>query len=69
MTAIRPTVFGLFVAVMASLASVAVQSRGSNLPNFLAPPTQTCCRDTVDGASTNLGIYHLPEMRWYGRTS
>ncbi len=62
----------LLRAVLAATALVwigAADARSPYAPASPAPSAQSCPRDTVVWVNTRSGIYHLPGMRWYGRTA
>jgi hypothetical protein len=65
----RKALFGVLVAATTSLWSGTGEARAAYTPNFPAPAQQICPRDIVVWVNTNSGIYHLPGMRWYGRTA
>ena len=65
----RQTILGLLVVLIASLSPTIVDARAPYTPDAPAPAAQTCPRDTVVWVNTNSGIYHMPGMRWYGRTA
>ena len=44
-------------------------ARSPYAPDSPAPSAQTCPRDSVVWVNMRSGIYHLPGMRWYGRTA
>lgn len=65
----KRTVFRLLVALVVSLSPTIAEARSPYAPNSPAPTAQTCPRDTIVWVNTKSGIYHMPGMRWYGRTA
>lgn len=61
--------FALLGLSPALLLSVGAEARAAYTPEAQAPAAQTCPRDMVVWVNTKSGIYHLPGMRWYGRTA
>ncbi len=57
------------LAATATLWIGAADARAPYTPDSPAPSAQTCPRDSVVWVNTRSGIYHLPGMRWYGRTA
>jgi hypothetical protein len=65
----RGFVFVTLVATMAALWPGGLMARAPYAADASPPLAQTCPRDTLVWVNTNSGIYHLPGMRWYGRTA
>jgi hypothetical protein len=65
----RKAIFGVLVGATAMLWSGSVDAHKAYVPDVSAPAEQTCPNDIVVWVNTNSGIYHLPGMRWYGRTA
>ena len=57
------------LAAIAALWIGAADARAPYAPDSPAPSAQTCPRDSVVWVNTKSGVYHLPGMRWYGRTA
>ena len=54
---------------MASVWSPPSGARGTYAPNAPAPTGQTSPKDTVVWVNNKSGVYHMPGMRWFGRTA
>jgi hypothetical protein len=64
----RSALFSFVLSVSAAMWPGASDARNAYTPDTPAPSAQTCARDTLVWVNTKSGIYHLPGMRWYGRT-
>lgn len=71
MTAVRlrALVLGGMMAAIAAFWPGLGEARAPYAPDAPAPTAQSCPRDTLVWVNTKSGVYHLPGMRWYGRTS